>query len=105
MNYAQNNNMHFVTPPLRGGRWVGVTKYLDKTLLSPIDNQYGVPFCQDLAGTTVMKFKKFCMKKIGQDFKYFKFNVLQNFCQDLSRFKITLNDECRFFLSLLFIYK
>ena len=40
----------------------------DKTLPSLIDNQYRVALCQDLPGTTVMKFNKLRMKNLRQDF-------------------------------------
>jgi hypothetical protein len=60
----------------------------DKMKLLLIDNQYEVPFCQDLPVTTVMKFRTLRTKIFCQDFKYFKFNELKIFCQDLSGFKI-----------------
>ena len=91
--YAESIHMHFEALPPQGGS--KVRGNLDKTLLSPIGNQYTVSLCQDLPGTTVMKFKVFCIKKFRQDFIYFKFNKLQNFCQDLSRFEKQLRNVPR----------
>ena len=68
-------------------KWRKPTKNLVKTLLTPIDNQYALSFCQDLPGTTVMNYNKFCIKNFCQDFICLNYNKFQNFCQDLSGFE------------------
>jgi hypothetical protein len=60
------NGCKMTFPPLcRVERGQGVSinpKNPDKTLLCTIDNHHKFSFCQDLQGTTVMKFNKFRIK-------------------------------------------
>jgi hypothetical protein len=80
---AMTKPHHFSLFTLRSS----LSQNLVKTLHPPIDNQYGLPLCQDLTGTIVMKFKKFCKGKKCQDLTVLLIRYIPDFCQDLSGFE------------------
>jgi hypothetical protein len=75
--------MHFEALPPQGGS--KVRGNLDKTLLSPIGNQYTVSLCQDLPGTIVFKFNKFSIENFLSGFFIYELHYVTNFLSGFVR--------------------